>query len=397
MSTLRLDVDLDKIAANARLLVDRAAARGVAITGVTKALLGEPRLARALVASGVVAIGDSRVENIERMRQAHINTPMLLVRSPMPSQIDRIVRSDVRSVNTDLDVLAALATSARVCGRIHEVMIMVELGDLREGVMPGELRDTVRNILRLPTLRLSGIGTNLACRSGIEPTDENMGELSRLVDDVEQTFGIGIPTVSGGNSANLDWLTTTADVGRINELRLGESILLGRDPLTRQPIVGLHTDAVTFVAEVIESKRKPTTPRGHAGQSAFGAVARAAIEATGPREIWQTIVAAGRQDIDPDDLQSPDGIAVLAASSDHLILRTDTRMSPGDTVRFEPGYSALLRAGTSPYVDTIMHEHRRAPSTITVSTLRPERTGGSSIDHARPQLSIVRRGSVPTP
>lgn len=360
MSGLRLDVDLGKIGANARHLVGRAARRGVSITGVTKVLLGEPRLARALVAAGVRGIGDSRIENIERMRHAGVDAPMSLIRSPMPSQVDRVVESNSISFDTDCAVLSALAASARRTGRVHDVLIMVELGDLRDGVMPDQLQDTVRHVLALPTLRLRGIGTNLACRNGIEPSDENMAELSGLVDDVEETFGIGIDIVSGGNSANLDWLGSTASVGRVNDLRLGESILLGRNPLTRDSIAGLHTDAVTLVAEVIESKRKPTRPRGHAGQSAFGVVADDPIgvdDVDLPDEIWQTIVAAGRQDIDPDDLSPSHDVTVLGASSDHLILRTSTEMSPGDTVRFAPGYSALLRAATSPYVATVLHDH----------------------------------------
>lgn len=370
MSGLRLDIDLDKVGDNARHLVDRAAARGVSITAVTKALLGDPRLARALVAAGVATLGDSRIENIERMRHAHVNSPMLLIRSPMPSQVDRIVRSDTTSCNTELDVLAALATAARVCGRVHDVMVMVELGDLREGVMPEELHDTVRHILRLPTLRLSGIGTNLACRSGVEPSDENMGELSRLVDTVESTFDVAVDTVSGGNSANIGWLTSTHDLGRINNLRLGESILLGRDPIDRQPIAGLHTDAITLVGEVIESKLKPTRPWGRASQNAFGETLVDPHTIPDRGKIWQTIVAAGRQDTDPLDIRGPAGVTVLGASSDHLVLETRAAMKPGDEVGFEPGYSALLRSMTSPFVDKEVRRERGDRPTIAVSSRR---------------------------
>ncbi len=395
MSGLRLDIDLDKIGDNARHLVEQGAARGISITGVTKALLGDARLANTLVAAGVVALGDSRIENIERMRQAHINSPMLLIRSPMPSQIDRIVRSDTASVNTEVGVLAALATAARVCGRVHDVMIMVELGDLRDGVLPTELHDVVRHVLRLPTLRLRGIGTNLACRSGVEPSDQNMGELSHLVDTVERTFGIEIHTVSGGNSANLGWLTNTEHLGRINNLRIGESILLGRDPLHRQPIVGLHTDAIALVAEVIESKRKPTRPWGHAGQHAFSTTDDRPHETVDRGEIWQTIVAAGRQDIDADDMQGPAGTMLLAASSDHLILETSSRMAPGDEVRFEPGYSALLRSMTSPFVSKNLSEERGIRPIIAVSSRQRSRVGGPSPEASRgAKLTIVPRGPV---
>lgn len=367
MSGLHLDIDLDKIGQNARQLVNLAAHHGVSITAVTKAFLGEPRLAQTLLRNGVAELGDSRIENIERMRHAHITAPVVLIRSPMPSEIDRIVRSNTISVNSELDVLTALGAAARLCGRIHDVMIMVELGDLREGVMSNDVLATVRHVLRQPSLRLHGIGTNLACRSGVEPTDANMGELSHLVDTVEATLGIEVECVSGGNSANLAWMSNSKAHGRINNLRLGESILLGRDPLHREPIAGLHTDAITLVGEVIESRRKPTRPWGRTGQNAFGETfdAERSKEDT---QIWQTIVAAGRQDTDPDDLSSPPGIAVLSASSDHLILETNTRIDPGTAVRFQPGYSALLRSMTSPFVVKRFRVERDAHRTIAVSS-----------------------------
>ncbi len=346
MTGLRVEVDLDKVADNTAELVSRARERGMSITAVTKVMLGAPELAQAMSVAGAVSLGDSRVENIERMRAAGIDHSMLLIRSPMPSQVDRVVRAGVASLNTERDVLTALASAARAQGRVHDVMLMVELGDLREGLMPAQLNQVIAHVLGLPTLRLSGIGANLACRNGVEPTVENMGELSSIVDSVEAAFNIEIDVVSGGNSANLDWAFGPSPTGRINNLRLGESILLGREPLQRRPIPGLHTDAVTLVAEVIESQRKPTMPWGRSGQNSFGETAE--VEDRG--RVWQTILAIGRQDTDPTDLVPPEGIEVRAASSDHLVVETGDRMCPGQEVRFEPGYSALLRSMTSPFV-----------------------------------------------
>ncbi|GJM37283.1 MAG: hypothetical protein DHS20C19_06500 [Acidimicrobiales bacterium] len=349
MTGLRLEIDFDKIGHNARQLVERAAVRNVSVTAVTKAMLGSTELARVLCTAGAVALGDSRIENIERLRAAGVGRPTLLLRSPMMSQVDRVVASGSMSVNTEPAVLSALATAARRAGRVHDVMLMVELGDLREGVMPDQLHATVQHVVGLPALRLQGIGANLACRNGIEPSVENMGDLSDMVDSVEAAFGIEIEIVSGGNSANVDWALGTTAIGRINNLRLGESILLGREPLHRRALPGLHTDAFRLVAEVIESKRKPTMPWGRAGQNSFGEMPRS--EDRG--DIWQTILAVGRQDCDSDDLTAPPGVAVLAASSDHLVVETRDRMSPGDEIRFEPGYSALLRSMTSPFVTKV--------------------------------------------
>jgi predicted amino acid racemase len=386
---LRLEIDLAKIGHNAHELVERAADRNISITAVTKVMLGSPDLARVLCSAGASALGDSRIENIERMQDAGIEVPMLLLRSPMTSHIDRVVQAGTMSVNTETEALSALASSARASGRVHDVMLMVELGDLREGVMPNQLNETVRHVLGLPTLRLRGLGANLACRNGIEPSVENMADLSALVDSVETTFGIAIEIVSGGNSANLDWALGSAAPGRINNLRLGESVLLGREPLHRRPILGLHTDSFTLVAEVIESKRKPTKPWGRSGQNSFGE--HPEIEDRGV--IWQTILGVGRQDTDTADLTAPVGVQILAASSDHLIVQTRDRMSPGDEIRFEPGYSALLRSMTSPFVAKDHAPQRslpaEAPVTPTLTVDSPQRIGEN--------LSIAGTGVWPAP
>jgi predicted amino acid racemase len=350
--TPRIEVRLDRIHRNARTLVGRLGARGITVTGVTKVTLGSPEVARTLVEAGVSAIGESRVEGLERLRAAGITAPLVLIRSPVPSQVDRVVAAADVSVNTEPDVLSALAEAARRQGRVHGVVLMVELGDLREGILAADLEQTARQVLGSPHLDLRGLGTNLACQSGVVPDAAKMAELSALAESIERALGTRLVTVSGGNSANLAWAFGADDVGRVDDLRLGESILLGTDPLDRRPIDGLHVDAFTLVAEVIEAKVKPTQPWGAVGHSAFGTPPRADDRGLANRAI----VALGEQDVDPGDLTPPPGITVLGASSDHLVLETGRlSLEPGDEVRFGVGYRALLRAMTSPFVATAFH------------------------------------------
>jgi ornithine racemase len=351
LSAPRIEIDLAKLQHNASTLVQRAAAQGISITGVTKAVLGHPEIAAALVAAGVASLGDSRIENIERMQAAGLATPMVLVRSPMPSQVERVVESGATSLVTEGSVVSLLAAAARRRGVVHGVVLMIELGDLREGIMANRLGAAVRHVLSLPTIRLRGIGTNLACRSGAAPDATNMAQLSTHAELLERNFGVEIEIVSGGNSANLAWALSGADTGRINNLRLGESILLGCEPLRREPIPGLHPDAITLVAEVIESKRKPTKPWGRIEQAAFGEAGPVVDRG----EVWQTILAVGRQDTDPAGLTPPAGVRVLAASSDHLVAETEGRVAPGTEIRFQPDYGSLLRSMTSPFVATALH------------------------------------------
>jgi predicted amino acid racemase len=350
--TLRLEADLGKIEQNSRTLVDRLAASGIRVTGVTKAVLGSPGVGAAMLRGGACGLGDSRVPNLARLAGLDRAPLRTLIRSPMLSQAAQVVDVADVSLNTDALVLEALNEAASQQNRMHAVVLMVELGDLREGISLGDVPEAVRGVLRHSCLRLVGVGANLACQNGVIPDDRNMGILSGLADDIEALHGISLGVVSGGNSANLNWALHTRDAGRIDELRLGEAILLGVDPLYRTPIAGLHTDAFALIAEVIEVAVKPARPWGDRAQAAFGeAPAR-----TGNKTVRQAILALGRQDVDPDGLQPPEGITILGMSSDHLIVDLgDHGAGVGDEIVFGVGYGALVRAMTSPFVTKIEH------------------------------------------
>lgn len=349
MSAPRLEIRLDRLHHNADQLVQTLGARGIDVTAVTKATLASPEVAKTLLDAGATGLGESRIENVERLRAAGITAPITLIRSPMVSQAERVVAHADTSLNTEPVVLEALSAAAVAQRCIHGVILMVELGDLREGILAEDLPSIADHTLALDNLELRGIGTNLACQNGVVPDEANMAALSNLAGALEAHTGHPLQVVSGGNSANYRWATGTANVRRVNDLRIGEAILLGVDPLDRTPIAGLRTDTCCVVAEVIEHKTKPSAPWGATAQTAFG-------HRLPPDDIGtcqRLIVALGRQDVDPDGLTPPSGMVILGASSDHLVLTVD-RSSPapsvGDEIRFGVNYAALLRAMTSPFV-----------------------------------------------
>lgn len=358
MTAPRLEIDLGKINHNARTLVTRLALRGIAVLGVTKAVLGSPAVAREMLLAGVDGLGDSRLENLESMKDAGITAPMTLIRSPMLSQVEGVAEHVDRSLQTELEVIVALSKAAQESGRTHAIVLMVELGDLREGILPDEMEKTVSRILDLPNLILKGIGTNLACLNGVVPDAQKMSELSVLADSIEATFRFPLAVVSGGNSANLSWALGRAKPGRVNHLRLGEAILLGRETLHRLPIEGLFTDAITLVAEVIESKIKPSEPWGRMAQAAFDGKAVTQEQGCGLRAAF----ALGRQDTDPQGLSPPRGRAILGASSDHLIVGCGVHKAPvGSEMTFQLNYSALVRSMTSPFVTKVFCNRSPGP------------------------------------
>lgn len=221
------------------------------------------------------------------------------------------------------------------------------MGDLREGILPCDLFPFIKRTLSLPYIKIMGLGCNLACYGGIKPDNQNMRELSVLTDTIEKEFQISLPIISGGNSANYEWYESATEVGRINNLRLGELILLGRETANRKAIAGLYASAFKLVAEVIESKEKPSLPFGEICQDAFGNVP--VFQDRGIQR--RAIVALGRQDTLVSGLSPNNNFEILGASSDHVVLNSKNYdLKVGSEVNFNLDYGSLLAAMTSPFI-----------------------------------------------
>lgn len=347
MSNPRLQIDGNKIAENAALLIKMLKPLGIDVVAVTKVFMGHPVIARLLIGAGATTLADSRIENIERMRRAGITVPIMLIRPPMLSQLERVLLNCNISLNTEISTIQALSASAKKLGLFHQVIIMVELGDLREGVMPDHLIEIIKETRSLSNISLQGIGANLACRYGIAPDHHNMTYLAKLASDIETHFKLKLDIISGGNSANLLWAFSSDNVERINQLRLGESIYFGVEALNKRRISGAHTDTVKLIAEVIESNQKPSIPWGKRHKNAFGE--RDDIIDRG--DVTQAILALGRQDVDPHGLISPEGLSIISASSDHIVIESNnTPLEIGQEIEFNIDYVGLLSAMTSPFV-----------------------------------------------
>lgn len=341
-------VDLGKIAENARRVGNAVAP--ISVIGVTKVTCGSPQVARAMLAGGVSGLADSRLENIARMREAGVPGPFWLLRAPTPGLAEETVRFADVSLQSEIITVEALDAAAGRLGVRHGIVVMVDLGDLREGVMPGELLSFLERAEACERIDVLGIGTSLTCYGAIVPGEENMAELVRLAATADELTGRRL-LVSGGMSSSIELAAAGVMPDRVDNLRIGESILLGVSTVTREPILGLHTDAITVSAPVIECLRKPSAPYGVCAQDAFGGTPAFADRG----ERMRAICAIGRQDAPAEGLTPVDPrVEVLGASSDHLILDVDALSEApqvGDAVEFVPNYAATLRLFTSPYVE----------------------------------------------
>ena len=200
----RLDIQLNKIAHNVEEVVRLYKKKGVMVTAVTKGVCGSVEIAKMLVNYGIHSIGESHIQNIAKMKEAGVETKFMLIRSPMLSEAEQTaVLSDI-SLNTEICVIKSLNQYALKYEKKHQIVLMVELGDLREGIMPSQVDFYVKEILRLGNIELIGIGTNLTCFGGIKPTAVNMNALSSIANQIQQKYKVQLDIISGGNSANYE-------------------------------------------------------------------------------------------------------------------------------------------------------------------------------------------------
>lgn len=360
LANATVTVDLAKIEANTRTIVERLP--GIEVVGVVKATAGSPEVGAAMLAGGAVGLGESRLDNTKRLRDGAVTAPIWLLRAPVPALADEAVRYTDVSLQSELTIVRALEEAAARQRRRHGIVAMVDLGDLREGMMAADLPAFVDEVERLAHVELMGIGVNLTCYGEIIPDDRNLGQLAALAAATERQIGRPLRYVSGGNSSSIAMVVEGRMPAAINTLRVGETILLGVETIHREPTMGLFLDAITVAAPVIECKRKPSLPVGIQGQDAFGN--RSTFEDRGERR--RAICAIGRQDVPPEGLRPIDPrIEVLGGSSDHLILDVedlDTCLTLGDTITFIPNYAATLQLFTSTYVDKVYVPARSSAS-----------------------------------
>jgi len=349
MQTPFITIDLKKIEHNTRTITALCKSNGVSVLGVTKGTLGMPEVAKAMIRGGVEWIGDSRLDNLERLRNHSIKHPFLLMRSPHLSEVGRVIELADYSLNTEYRVIEALSKESLKRNTTHSILLMVDTGDLREGVLPEEVDELVEKVIKLKGVKIAGIGTNLTDLNGVIPTTENNRQLVEIAEQIEEKYDIKLEYLSAGNSSSLKLLKSGNLPKRINHFRLGESLLLGRETLDGDQWEGTFHNGFTLTAEIIESKLKPSTPIGEIGIDAFGN--KPFFKDSGIMK--RSILNLGRQDATPDGLipQLP-FIEIIGATSDHTVLDTTKHeeLKVGDLVSFDLTYKGMLMAMTSPFV-----------------------------------------------
>lgn len=349
-----LRINLEKLRKNTQIIVNLCEKRNIKVVGITKVFCAIPEVAETMVKSGVETLGDSRIRNLKKLR--HIPVPKMLLRIPMKSEVEEVVKYADISLNSEIDTIKNLSEEAKKQRKIHEIILMVDLGDLREGILKEDIFSTVEQIVKLEGIKLRGIGTNLTCYGSVIPTPDILEELVEIKNSINKRFNLDLDIVSGGNSSSL-YLVQNGLIPRgITQLRIGEAIVLGRETAFGDKIPHTYDDVFVLEAQIVELKEKPSYPRGILGMDAFG-----------ERQVYvdrgimkRAILGVGKQDVNMNDLIPMDNsIELIGSSSDHLIINVTNSQYPysvGDVIKFKLRYGGILSCSTSEYVEKIIEE-----------------------------------------
>ncbi|MCE5202346.1 MAG: alanine racemase [Synergistaceae bacterium] len=344
-----LKIFRDPIYENTMILSRVAKERGVELWGVTKGLCGAPELGRIFIEGGCTGLADSRLDNIRKQKNSGLSCKFLLIRIPMPGEIEEILELTDSTLISSGRSLSLLEEECRLKKKNYKVIIMVEAGDLREGIMADELMKMKEQLKGLDRVRIAGAGTNLGCFGGILPSVENLSHVVRCSEIIEEMVGYPLETISIGGTTSVPMLHEGTLPEGINQIRAGSAMLRGA--IAWEPFNWLKQETMEFSAEWVEIALKPSKPWGIPGFDAFGRTPY--FDDNGTR--LRGILAAGRQDIYPEGLLPFDpGIKILGASSDHLVCDLQNIHKPpevGETATFRVNYAAMMTAATSPYVE----------------------------------------------
>lgn len=321
---------------------------------VSKMLCGNKDYIQEIIGLGVREMCDSRISNLKAIKDLNPNVNTVYIKPPAAKNIAKVVKYANTSFNTEIATIRALSKEAKKQGVLHKVLIMIELGDLREGVLGEDLLGFYREVFELPNIDVLGIGANLNCLHGVMPSQDKLIQLSLYKQLIEAKFNRKIPFVSGGTSVVVPLLFTHQVPKGINHFRIGEMLYFGNNLFTDEPIPELKQDVFKLYAQIIELTEKPKVPIGNLATNPSGEAFEIDEEEYGQTH-YRAIIDLGLLDIQPEYLVPDDGsISVTGASSDMLVLdlgENDYEYQVGDIISFNLKYMGALSLLNSDYIE----------------------------------------------
>jgi len=304
------------------------------------------------VISGMHSVGDSRISSLRAIKSINQDITTMYIKPPAINQVDNVIKYADISLNTSLPTTEALNASAKNAGKTHKIFIMVEMGELREGVLRENVINFYNSVFDMPNIEVIGIGTNLGCMYGIQPTYDKLIQLSMLREIIEVKFGKKIHFVSGGSSITLPLIGKKMIPAGCNHLRIGEAAFMGTSPFDNKRFKDLSEDTFEFKANIIEMRRKSNTPDGVIGDGNIGHTNDTEVHED--HTAFKAIMDFGLIDVDAANIKPKrKNVVFVGTSSDmtvYSIGENDDKLKVGDSLKFRPDYTGVARLMTSKFI-----------------------------------------------
>ncbi len=349
-----LTFDTDKLQHNHQFLDEIFQEHNIQWDVVTKMLCGNDIYLEQVKDLGFQTFHDARLHNLKAIKNQFPGIKTGLIKIPPPDRIPDTVRYADLSLNTELPTLKALSREALKQDKQHEVIVMVELGDLREGVMPDDLVDFVKEGRQLSGINITGLGVSLNCLHGVLPTKEKLQELIDHRDRLEKELDIELPVVSGGSSVMIPLFFEDQIPEGITHFRVGETLYFGNNLITGEPIEGMKQNSIRLHGSIIELKKKPLVPWGELGMNVMGEEKEFDEDLKG-KSSYRAIMDVGQIDVSPQFLTPiDDTLDIIGASSDMMVVNlhdNPNNYQIGDYITWDIDYIGTVQLMNSPYVD----------------------------------------------
>ncbi len=349
-----LTLNKRKLKENYHFLKNIFETRDVSWGVVSKIFCGNRLFLTELIELGVTEIHDSRISNLAMIKSINPEVQTVYIKPVSKRNIGKMVQFADVSLNSELKSIEWISEEAGLQNKKHKIIIMVETGDLREGVMGEQLVEFYSQVFELPNIEIVGLGTNLNCLNGIMPSTDKLIQLCLYKQIIELKFNKKIPWVSAGTSVTIPLLLNHQLPNGVNHFRIGETLYFGMDLFEERVIEGMHGDVFELHTEIIEMQEKPLVPTGVLAPTPQGEVKRIDEKLLG-KNSFRAIVDVGILDVDPKYLIANDeSIEILGASSDMIIInlgQNKNNYKVGDTLSFNLKYMGALGLLNSNYVD----------------------------------------------
>jgi predicted amino acid racemase len=356
-----LNIDTNIILGNIKKLNELLGKYNIQWSIIMKVLSGDRKVLEAILNSeelqNIHSIGDSHLSCLKKIKQIRPDAVTLYIKPPAIDQVKNVISYADISLNSSIRTIEALNKEAKKQDKVHKIIVMIELGELREGVVREQILDFYKKVFKLSNIEVIGIGANLGCMYGIEPTFDKLIQLCLYKKIIELTFKKKIDLVSGGSSITLPLVGKGKRPQEVNHFRIGEAVFFGTSPFTNKRFRNLSTKGFEFKANIIEIAEKDTVPDGKIGEGNVGTVA----DTNSDRDkAYRAVVDFGILDVDVNDLTPSDkNISFAGTTSDMTVYDVGENKGKGgkqkyhvgDQLIFKPNYMAVARLMNTPFIE----------------------------------------------